>query len=377
MPAVAVITEYNPFHFGHMHQISELKKHFDTVVCIMSGFAVQRGGIALFDKYSRARAAVDCGASLVVELPFPCSCASASDFASAGVDIASRICVDALAFGAEDDIQPFFNVCEMRQSGVLQQKTKAYLDAGARSYPTALCMAVKDTVGDDAAEMLKKPNNILACEYIYYARRNNLAIFPLKRDMSFKSAGEIRALQEGDLFNELPQKSAYALKSGNTIDKNRFDAFVFSRLYDRLPNITKDGVYAATDDALHKLRSHIASCNDIERLALECADAGHTAAYYRRLICSVAFDITPSMPKQTACETFLLAADGRGRRHLSKINRAGDIKIITKPADAADARTKKALDIEAAVSRICMCPPFDPYKARPYIKQETVQEDIQ
>ncbi len=367
MPSVAVITEYNPFHFGHLYQIAELKKHFDTVVCIMSGFAVQRGGLAICDKYSRARAAVDCGVSLVLELPFSYSCASARDFASAGVDIASRICVDALAFGTEDDIQPLFNICEMRLNGVLTQKTKEYLDSGARSYPIALNMAVRETCGENAAEMLKKPNNILAAEYIYNAHIKNIDIFPLKRNMSFKSAHELRALSNDAMFDELPQKSAYALKNGSMLDQNRLDAFVFSRLYDKLTDITKESVYAATDDALHKLRANLASCTGIEQLAAKCADGSHTAAYYRRLICSVAFDITPDMPVSRPEYTLLLAADECGRRHLNTITASGKIDVITKPASACCACAEKALAVESAVSRICMNPPFDPFKARPYI----------
>ncbi len=368
MPAVAVITEYNPFHFGHLYQITELKKHFDTIVCIMSGFAVQRGGLAIYDKYSRAKAAVDCGASLVLELPFPYSCASARDFAAAGVDIATRICVDALAFGAEDDIQPLLKVCEMRRNNVLRQKTKEYLDSGARSYPIAFNMAVRETCGDVAAEMLKKPNNILAAEYIYNAHIKNIGIFPLKRNMSFKSAHELRVLSNDAMLDELPQKSAYALKNGSMLNQNRLDAFVFSRLYDKLPDITKESVYAATDDALHKLRSNIASCTGIEQLAAKCADGSHTAAYYRRLICSVAFNITPDMPVSPPEYTLLLAADDNGRRHMGAITKECGIKIITKPAAACGDRAEKALETESAVSRICMNPPFDPFKARPYIK---------
>ena len=43
----------------------------DGVVCIMSGNFVQRGSLAIADKYLRAEAAVRSGANLVVELPFP------------------------------------------------------------------------------------------------------------------------------------------------------------------------------------------------------------------------------------------------------------------------------------------------------------------
>lgn len=366
MPSVAVITEYNPFHFGHLYQLTELKKHFDTVVCIMSGFAVQRGGVAIADKYTRAKAAVDCGASLVLELPFPYSCASARDFAAAGVDIASRICVDKLAFGAEDDIQPLIEVGRLREKGILQQKTEHYLASGVRSYPLALCEAVRECVGDEAAEMLKKPNNILASEYIYYAGRCGLDIYPIRRDMSYKSATELRSLGKNMLCN-LPPKSAQAFECGSSLDEKSFDVFVLSRLYDKLGRVGRDDVYSATDDALYRLRAHIAEHNSVESLAKNCADGSHTAAYYRRLICSIAFGITPQMLKRPINETLLLAADDDGRRHLNIINKANKISVITRPSAAADQGLIKALEAESAVSRICMRPPFDPFKSRPYI----------
>lgn len=367
MPSVAVITEYNPFHFGHFYQLTELKKHFDTVVCIMSGFAVQRGGVAVADKYTRARAAVDCGASLVLELPFPYSCASARDFAAAGVDIASRICVDSLAFGAEDDIQPLIEVSRLRESGILQQKTEHYLAAGVRSYPLALCEAVRECVGDKAAEMLKKPNNILAAEYIYYAGGCGLDVYPIRRDMSYKSATELRSLGE-NMLCELPQKSAHAFESGSSLDSERLDVFVLSRLYDKLGHVGRDDVYSATDDALCRLRTHASEHTSLESLAKSCADGSHTTAYYRRLICSIAFGVTPVMPKSHINETLLLAADDDGRRHLNLISKANKISVTTKPSAAADEGLIKALETESAVSRICMRPPFDPFRSRPYIR---------
>ena len=64
MSVVGIICEYNPFHFGHLHQIKRLKEEFDGVACIMSGNLVQRGSVAVADKYLRAEAAIKSGADL-------------------------------------------------------------------------------------------------------------------------------------------------------------------------------------------------------------------------------------------------------------------------------------------------------------------------
>ena len=68
MKICAVICEYNPFHTGHLYQLSEAKKSFDEIICIMSGNFVQRAEPAIAEKNVRARIALNCGASMVLEL---------------------------------------------------------------------------------------------------------------------------------------------------------------------------------------------------------------------------------------------------------------------------------------------------------------------
>ena len=71
MNTVGIIAEYNPFHTGHAYHIRKAKEASgaDHAVVVMSPDFVQRGEPALFDKYTRARMALLCGADLVLELP--------------------------------------------------------------------------------------------------------------------------------------------------------------------------------------------------------------------------------------------------------------------------------------------------------------------
>ncbi|MBQ7723778.1 MAG: nucleotidyltransferase family protein, partial [Selenomonadaceae bacterium] len=71
MMAVGIIAEYNPFHAGHVHQISEIKKFCaEEIVAVMSGHFTQRGLPTILDKWTRARLAILGGVDLVLELPF-------------------------------------------------------------------------------------------------------------------------------------------------------------------------------------------------------------------------------------------------------------------------------------------------------------------
>ena len=87
METVGIICEYNPFHNGHLRQFQLIREKYgrdSTIICLMSGNFVQRGAPAVLDKTLRAKAAVACGADLVVELPTTVSLSSAEGFGSSG-----------------------------------------------------------------------------------------------------------------------------------------------------------------------------------------------------------------------------------------------------------------------------------------------------
>ena len=81
MKTVGIISEYNPFHLGHKKQIDQIRRicgEDTAIVCLMSGNFVQRGTPAILDKTHRAKAAVCCGADLVLELPVTAALSSAA-----------------------------------------------------------------------------------------------------------------------------------------------------------------------------------------------------------------------------------------------------------------------------------------------------------
>ena len=87
MNITGIITEYNPFHNGHLYHLTEAKKNTncDAVICIMSGNFVQRGGPAIVDKWQRTEMALNNGVDLVIELPTYYAVSSAEFFAKGAV----------------------------------------------------------------------------------------------------------------------------------------------------------------------------------------------------------------------------------------------------------------------------------------------------
>ena len=104
MKVVGIIAEYNPFHKGHQFHLSRARElsGADYVIVVMSGNYVQRGTPAMFDKYTRAEAALRSGADLVLELPVSVATGSAEYFASGAVKmLADTGIVTDLCFGSE------------------------------------------------------------------------------------------------------------------------------------------------------------------------------------------------------------------------------------------------------------------------------------
>ena len=94
LTTAAIICEYNPLHLGHALQLQQIRAQLGddgAIVCLMSGNYVQRGEPAVFDKFTRARAALMCGADVVLELPLTCAIRSAEGFAFGAVEILHRL----------------------------------------------------------------------------------------------------------------------------------------------------------------------------------------------------------------------------------------------------------------------------------------------
>ena len=102
MNFVGIITEYDPFHNGHAAQLAAVRRAGAACIAVcMSSGAVQRGGVPILPDSVRVRVALEVGADLVIALPAPYACATAEQFAAAGVFLLGALGCDTLAFGAE------------------------------------------------------------------------------------------------------------------------------------------------------------------------------------------------------------------------------------------------------------------------------------
>lgn len=188
MTIAAIICEYNPFHNGHLFQIQRIRKELDVdfIIAIMSGDFVQRGTPAFFDKFSRAKTALECGVDLILELPVRYACSSAEYFASGAISILNALnCIDYLVFGTESGNLASLEQCAclfMEEPADFKLCLKEYLKQGL-PYPAARQKAASSILKDNIDILLQQPNNILAIEYLKALKKyhSNIRPYTIKR----------------------------------------------------------------------------------------------------------------------------------------------------------------------------------------------------
>ena len=193
MRAVGLITEYNPFHNGHLHHLQQSLRlaEAEVAVAVMSGHFLQRGEPALFDKWTRAEMALRAGVDLVVELPYPWACNSAPWFARGAVQALNALGgIDALCFGSEaGELAPLQSCAELllQREVELDHATAKLLRQGL-TYPSAREQLVADWSGDAGlTRVFASPNNILGIAYLKALTATGSAMLPLT--IPRKSAG--------------------------------------------------------------------------------------------------------------------------------------------------------------------------------------------
>lgn len=239
MKVAAIICEYNPFHYGHRYLIEKTREVGAThIAAVMSGSFTQRGDLAVFDKYIRAKTALENGVDLVIELPTMYSLSAAEGFAAGAVGIIESLgCVDMLSFGSEcgelSALREASSACEY----ALHTDSFHGLMKSGYSYPAALSAVVKELYTDDVSDVLKSPNNTLAIEYLNALDSMGSAIEPFTaarvgaahdsdEAAEFSSASLIRKMiLRGEDYSRLAPK----IEAPNA-DIKRLERAILSRL---------------------------------------------------------------------------------------------------------------------------------------------------
>lgn len=174
MKAIGIVTEYNPFHNGHLYQTELIREKIGSngaIVSVMSGSFTQRGEISVLDKWARAKTAIQSGVDLVLELPTVFAVSSADGFASGAVQtLAAAAVIGEMAFGSESghisDLQAVATfLTSLESDSDAQESIRDFMKQGI-GYAAALTRLVDRALGEDQGLLMQEPNNILGISYL-------------------------------------------------------------------------------------------------------------------------------------------------------------------------------------------------------------------
>lgn len=184
---IGIIAEFNPLHNGHKYLIDSIKKDNPdcSLIVAMSGNFVQRGEIAVYDKWVRSKAAISNGVDLVLEIPPFFVLNNANIFAKKAIQMLNNFGVKKIYFGSENlDINEIKKYADF----IIENDDKLNeLKNELHSLPKALSKLIGNEL---------KPNEILGICYVMETKLLNLDInfYRIKRESNdeFTSSSKIR-----------------------------------------------------------------------------------------------------------------------------------------------------------------------------------------
>lgn len=355
MKSVGLITEYNPFHNGHLYHLTEAKKKTKTSISIvvMSGNFLQRGEPALLSKHQRAKTAILAGADLVIELPYAFSVQQAEDFARGAIYLLNELKCDYICFGSENGrIEPFIQTYSFIQANKdkYNKQVQQAMQKGI-SYPSALSQAFQSLNPTQEMVDLSKPNNILGFNYIQAAKQlnDNIKLFTIQRkaadyhqthftDQTIASATAIRkTLLEGKdleiIKNFVPTSTYSILQEQYTVQswENYWPLLQYKLLSTSTEQLSK--IYEMVEGLEFRFKQYCAHANSFFEFMNKIKTKRYTWNRLQRICAHVLLNVTKeemmielNHPKYIR----LLAMNDAGRHYLNHIKKDLSIPLLTK-----------------------------------------------
>ena len=369
MNILGLVVEYNPFHNGHLYHLEKSKELTNAThtVAIMRGNFLQRGDPALFDKYTRAKAAVDNGVDLVIELPTLFACQSAEIFSHGAIcTLNSLNCIDSVCFGSEvGNIDILYTIANIlvNEPDDFKVKLKNYLKEGML-FPTARSNALFDYIShnnlvniskEDLLNILNSSNNILGIEYIKSIIKlsSNIKPYTITRikseynseqiDSSICSATAIRkSLKDNNnielLSNVIPNKTYNVIKDSI---ENNFNPMFDESYFDILSSIVLrdfehlNKYFDVNEGIENKIYQSIFTSSSLPDLHNLIKSKRYTLTKIKRILNNILLGITKddvNLVKNIDIVPYVrvLAFNNKGREIIKSIKNNSDINIINK-----------------------------------------------
>lgn len=341
-----IVAEYNPLHNGHIKHIQKTKEdlHCDSIVVVMSGDIVQRGELAIVDKYTRATWAIEAGADMVIELPVEYTLGSAQVFATGASKLISYFDAEKyISFGSEcGSTYVLEKVVEMLDSEENQGYIREFLNEG-NTYAKANALAFSKylnahNIDQSITSILDTPNNILGLEYIRAIKYMDVKPYTIKREGSYNSsldkdnpsALSIReALYKKDpIFDMVP---SFVAKDLGNVKDNREKLFSVIK-YELSKKQNLDKIFGMHEGLHNRFLSFLSKSSTYEEFMQNVKTKRFTMTSLSRSLMCALIDNTYTLDQVLDLDVNyinVLAIKDKKQNLLSTI----DTNVVTKPSE--------------------------------------------
>ena len=376
MKSAAVVAEFNPLHNGHEYIINETRRltGCESVIVAMSGNFVQRGEPAIVDKWTRAEMAIKAGADLVVEIPTVFCLGNASQYAAGGVALLEAlnkyiyICCGSESADGEclNNLSVFIQDNKIEIESIISAKIKEGMSyPSAREYAILTLMKDRGTSSKDinrAKHILKKPNDILALEYLMAARSSEIMFAERKgagyddefsNEAEYQSAGAIRNLiyergvnDASDMLSPYLPHSALELlaRSELSFSQSYTDVLRYAALSMTADEI--DDCPSGGEGLGNLIKEAALKYDNWEEIIKHCKSKRYTYTRISRLCMQIILGIKRSEYNYTRPEYIrVLGSSEKGRKLLAYIkkNEEASLPVITNINKSKDKLSRDAL----------------------------------
>lgn len=348
LQAVGIVSEYNPFHNGHLYMLKQAKQATgaDVTVAIMSGNWLQRGEPAAYDKWQRTKAALQGGVDLVIELPEFSAVQPSHLFSKGAVDLAAKVKCQWLAFGAEHPQMDYQVLTDHQPEN----------PADFKKFDRPYASVFQDFLFNETGIRLNQPNDILGFGYAKANAEagNPLALVPIQRMGSQHDATRIshasriasatairQAVIEHDLAaadRVVPTGTTTMLKNDQMLTWQDFWPFLRFELVEN-PIEKLHQIYQMTEGIEYRLKRAAIKAESFTEFLHLVKTKRYTYTRIQRLCTYVLLHAASHDMLQTATYVRLLGFNTMGQRYLNQIKGHLDVPLITKVTDDVVADT--------------------------------------
>lgn len=340
--AVGIVSEYNPFHNGHLYMLNQAKKATgaDVTIAMMSGNWLQRGEPAAYDKWQRTKAALLGGIDLVIELPLFSAVQPSHLFAKGAVDLAAQLKCRWLAFGAEHPQMDYQQLIDHQPED----------PESFKKFDRPYASIFQDFLYDQTGIRLNQPNDILGFGYAKanYEAGKPLRLLPLQRIGSqhddvqigcqgaIASASAIRHAIRNDNSDDLKR-----VVPGSTLDMIQRDRMMtwddfwpflrFELVESSIERLHQ--IYQMTEGIEYRLKRAAIKAETFADFLHLVKTKRYTYTRIQRLCTYVLLHALSDDMLQTAGYVRLLGFNSNGQRYLNQIKGDLTVPLITKIND--------------------------------------------